>query len=135
MNVVAGSNNIASTECKVDGQTFVAALDSCATINVVRDDVAGKLGLVRVKEPKTVEGLGELDLEEVVTLDIDLGVVHTSVKAHVVPSIPVDILLGQEFLSKHSKGYNKMLEEFHIVPGPQFGKESVCAIETMKKLE
>ena len=51
----------------------MVALDSCATINAVREDVVSQLGYERVKEFKPVEGLGELDLEEVVMLHIDLG--------------------------------------------------------------
>lgn len=137
------SSIIASTECQVGGQSFTVAFDSCATINAVTEDVVSQLGCKRIKEFKPVQGLGEFDLSEVVMLHIDLGVIHADIKAHVVPKIPVDILLGQEFLLQNSKGYKLMLEEFGILPEaersePQTQEEvtptdAICAMASPEK--
>lgn len=107
--VVAGTQIIAATECKVEDQIYSVALDTCATINAVTEEAARRMGYVRGRKDQAVETIGHnLDLDEVIRLRIDLRNVHSDIEAHIVPSAPVDILLGQEILNRFSKGFRMM---------------------------
>ena len=135
--VVAGTQIIAATECKVEDQIYSVALDTCAAINAVTEEAARRMGYVRGRKDQAVEIIGhKLDLDEVIRLRIDLRNVHSDFEAHIVPSAPVDILLGQEILNRFSKGFRMMLEEFNIeTKQDKEAKESVCTVVSQQKLE
>ena len=129
------------TQCKVDGEFYSAALDTASTINAVKEEAASKMGYVRAKAPTPVSVIGvNFDLEEAIEFEIEIGEVCTKIYAHIIPDAPADILLGQEFLKRFSKGYSIMLEEFVKMDQTGNGqKEAICAMEisedTKQKLE
>jgi len=92
----------------------------------------------RIKDPTSVNVVGseDLNLAEVIEMCVDLGNVQTTVRAHIVPTAPVDILLGQNFLKKFSKGYHLMLQELGIKDDTEEEqKQSLCVVDMKEKLE
>jgi len=104
---ITDSNIIAMRECKVDEQTYSVALDSCATLNTVTEEAAECMNSIRDKESLVVQVVGtkDLNLDEVIEIQIDLGSIQTKIKVHIVPKAPADILLGQDFILKYVKDY------------------------------
>lgn len=103
------------------------------------EEAAERMNSIRIKERLLVEVVGtkDLNLDEVIEIQIDLGSIQTKIKAHVVPNAPADILLGQEFLLKYSKGFVAMLKEF-CIPHDSVkddGKSSICSVCLKNKLE
>ena len=109
----------------------------------MRVEAAERLGYRRIRSPvpiKTV--MEESDLDEAIELTVVIGKVQTKLIAHIVPNAPADILLGQDFLKQHSRGFHIMLEEFdirddHMDDGSESERETICCIitEVRRKLE
>ena len=99
--------------CKVNGKVFTAILDSGSSINVVSGRAARRIGNRIVPADKQVRTVGlNLGINEMVTFDITIGKINSTVTAYIVELSPEDILLGVPFLIRHSKGFAMMCEEF-----------------------
>ena len=135
---VGGARLLTKTECRIDDQNFSVALDTGSSVNAITEEAAARLGYIRDKADHIVEVVGsDLQLKETMELHIDLGDVHTTIEAFIVPSAPVDILIGQDFLRRYSKGFNIMVKEFtgRDLSPEEEEKEAICTMETKEKLE
>ena len=92
---------------------FIALLDAWADINSVIEATAISVGspIQQITSKIHVIG-GEVSSTRATNLEVEIGSVQDNNQAYVIRKAPVDIVLGNLFLVKHSPGYRHMLKEF-----------------------
>lgn len=100
---------------RVGGNNFTALLDSGAKINIVSREAASYMQGKRIYSDEVIRCVGKggvLDIDQAIKCRIHIGNIKAQVKLYVVPDSPVDILLGEPFLMKYSRGFRMMCKEF-----------------------
>ena len=106
-------------------------LDSAATLNCVSKEAAKEVYGRRKPTSKMVGVLKTVQqVTESIEMKIKIGDKEDTITAYVVDGIPGDIIIGSPFLSKHSEGYHKMIEEFKGNPE----RRRICAVTELDEL-
>jgi len=84
--------------CLIGKNYYWIGLDSGVSLNVITKEAAGRIGGKRLQVGTTIK------VTEAVTCQNCNGV-NAHITSYMMPSAPVDILLGTPFLEKYSKGH------------------------------
>jgi len=122
--------------CKVEGIEFISILDTGADVNLVTIEVATQVGAPLKSAGSTVLVVGgSVIVDKIVEVSLEIDKVKDTIKAYVVKEAPVDVVLGEPFLIKHSEGYRRMLEEFPNARITRKPSVITCTIINRERLE
>jgi len=116
-------------EYVVGDQVYTALLDSGATLNVMTEAAAARMGGEIIHVNKNVQVVdAQSHVSQAMNNLIEIVNIQADITVYMVSEAPADISLGVPFLWKYSEGFRRMIEEFDAVPARGQPKVMVACV-------